>query len=264
MTLVYVLLFASGMLSGLLAGLMGVGGGLITVPVMVLLAGMLQLPSESLMHIALASSLSVMVVTTSASAFHHWKNLSLPWSHWLLLLLPLVIGAGLGSLLANELHTRLLMSLFAGICLLIAVQMWLAPTWQNQRVQVEVHRESPLIMLLIGVWAALSGTGGGTLTVPYFNRRGLQLSRAISVSAVCGVPIAISGALSYALLGMGQQLGSQYWGYVHLPAVGVIAVGSVLMVKTGARLAYSLPVNRLKKIFALILLLISLRLFYQI
>ncbi len=253
-----VLLVLTGALAGLLAGLVGIGGGLVTVPAMVWLLPHLGVAPQWVMHVAVATALAVIVPTALLSARSHQRRQAVDWA-WVWRLAPvLAMGSLLAVMLAGQLSRPLLQGVFALFAAVVALLLWrpILPSAGQCRVR---PGESWLVGAGIGLWAALTGTGGGTLVVPYLHWRGLPLRRAVGTAAACGLPIALAGVLGFSLWSPAPE-GSGLLGLVHLPVAGLLLLGSLAAVPWGARLAHRLPVGVLRRVLALVLLLVAWRL----
>lgn len=251
---------ALGVVAGLLAGLLGVGGGLVLVAALVWLLPQQGVPAESVMHAALATSLASIVVTGLSSTRAHWRRGSVMWGSVARLVPGLLLGAALGGVLAGAISGAALRWGVAGFCVLAASQLLLG---QPPALGHSEQPRSPWLLPaggLIGVVSALVGIGGGSMTVPLLVMLGAPPVRAVGSSAACGVAIGLAAALSYALAapaGLGMPEGSV--GYVFLPAAVGIALASVLVAPLGARLAHAIGGVALKRVFAVLLLLVALQ-----
>ena len=255
--LAYLLL---GALAGLTAGLLGVGGGLIIVPVLASLYLLQGVASDVIMHMALATSLATIIITSISSVRTHHQHQAVLWPVFWQLTPGILTGAWLGGWLAGQISTQWLKPMFACFELAVAVYMLMDKP-------VAEHRRLPEKMSMamaggvIGSLSAMVGIGGGTLTVPFLCWNSVQLRQAIATSAACGLPIAISATLAYIFTGWQQtQLPAYTLGYVHLPAFLGIIASSVLFAPLGAKLTHRLPVKTVKKIFALFLLALAIKL----
>ncbi|BCX89742.1 conserved hypothetical protein [Methylomarinovum tepidoasis] len=249
----------AGAVAGLLAGLFGLGGGVILVPVLLWLFAWQGFPPEIIAVTAVATSLATIVVTGLSSVLAHHRLGSLDWAVARALIPGIVVGAILGAWVADRLPGTWLETTFALYLLLVALQM----TWRWQpRPGAEPPRASWLAGAgsVIGMAAAMLGIGGGTLTVPLLVRWALPMRTAVAVSSAAGLPLAAAGTASYGVLGWdapGLPPGSL--GYVYLPAFLGIVATSILTAPVGARLAHQVPAQTLKRLFAVILALIALR-----
>ncbi len=248
----WLLLLLAGGLAGLLAGLLGIGGGLITVPAMVWLLPRLGVAPEWVMHVAVATALAVIVPTAWVSARQHRRRQAVDGLWWRRLAPGLAMGAVLAAPLAGLLSRQVLQTVFALFAVLVAARLlWgrLPPSRPTAP-----GPGQGLVGMAMGLWAALVGTGGGTLVVPYLHWRGLPLHRAVGTAAACGLPIALAGALGFALWGEG---GEGLLGLIHLQAGLALLLGASLAAPLGVRLAHRLPAKALGRLLALVLLLVA-------
>ncbi len=258
-TLLYL---ATGVFAGLASGLLGVGGGLIIVPVLFFIFSAQNLPAEHIMHMALATSLATIIITSISSARAHHKKQAVLWPIFLLLTPGICVGAWLGGIAASEIKTAILKPGFGIFEFIVA--MYLLWNHQSQQNAVSLDKiKSAVGGFIIGTISAIVGIGGGTLTVPFLNWHNIPMRNAVATSAACGLPIAVSGAASYIYAGWSiNNLPEQTLGYVHLPAFALIIVTSSLFAPVGAKLAHRLPENTLKKWFAIFLMLIGLKMIF--
>jgi uncharacterized membrane protein YfcA len=243
------LLLAVGAAAGTLAGLLGVGGGLLVVPALAFTFAARGVPDAVVMQTAVGTSLATIVVTSLASVRAHHRAGAVAWDRVRHLAPPIAVGAGLGAL-------RAVVGLFE---VLVAVRIGLGA--RERPVGAPGPRAaSPLWGVPIGALSALVGIGGGTLTVPYLMGLGEKVHRAVGTGAACGLPIAVAGGLGFALLGRHVAgVPAPRLGYIHLPAFAAIATASALFAPLGVRLAHRLPAARLQRVFAAFLLLVGAR-----
>lgn len=247
-----------GACTGVLAGLLGIGGGLVIVPALLyLLAG--HVPPQHLMHVALATSLACIIFSGAASTAAHHRRSSVEWPVFRALAPGVALGTLLGSLLAALLPTDALKLVFVVFVAYAGAQLLLdlAPP---------PARTLPGRPALYGIGAAIGGIsslvgiGGGTMTVPFLVACNRGMRQAVGTSAAVGLPIALAGTLGYAIAGWNAAgLPPYALGYVYLPAMAGITAASMLTAPLGARLAHVLPVAWLKKLFALLLYALGLR-----
>ncbi len=248
-----------GLVVGFVAGLLGVGGGLIIVPVLIMLLHDQGLAAGMEPQLALGTSLASILFTSVSSVRAHHRRGAVEWPLVGRIAPGIVLGTLGGAALAAQMSATLLKVFFVVFLFYAAVQMWLdfkpAP-----------HRGLPgrigtsLAGGVIGLVSSWVGIGGGTLSVPFMLWHNVPLHRAIATSAAIGFPIALAGAAGYVLGGWtvgGLPAGSL--GFVYLPALAGIVLGSVLTAPLGARTAHRLPVRPLKRVFALLLLTLALR-----
>ncbi len=250
---------AVGALAGLAAGLFGVGGGLVIVPVLVLSFVSVGFDAAVLTQLAVGSSLATIVLTSVSSAWTHQRLGNVVWPVFRVLAPGVVVGVWLGVNTAGRLDGGVLQLAFGVFALLVAAQMGLG-------LQPRPERQLPGPLGLgvvgggVGYVSALFGIGGGSMTVPYLTWCNLAIQRAVGTSAALGLPIAVAGVLSNIWVGWGRE-GLPAWstGFVYWPAVLGIVLTSIPCARVGARLAQRWPAQRLKRGFALFLCLVGVQ-----
>lgn len=250
----------TGAVAGLLAGMFGIGGGMIMVPVLAFALAAQDVGADLSMHLALGTSLAVIAVTSISSTISHHRRGAVLWPLLRSYGPGLAIGALIGAFLAAELSGVFLRRLIGVSTLLIAWQLAV-----DFRIKVLERAPQPKAAELaaaggiIGLLSSLIGIGGGSLTAPYLNLRGVDMLRAIGTAAAGGVPIAWAGALGYAIAGWNETgLPAPSLGYISLTGFASLAAASVLVAPLGARLAHALPPRKLQLAFAVLLTLIGL------
>ena len=259
-----------GIVAGLLAGLLGVGGGLVLVAALALLLPAQGVAPDAGMHAALATSLASVVVTACASAWAHQRRGSVLWPSVGWLLPGLLLGGWLGSFIAKAIPGASLRWFVVGYCVLAALQLLLnsprrhAPvgTTAPGDVAAPVGPGMSLAGVGIGIVSALVGIGGGSMTVPLLVWRGVPPVRAVGSSSACGVAIGLSAAAGYASGGAVAGMPAGSIGYVFLPAAIGISITSLAMAPFGAALAHRVSPVALKRIFAGFLLAMAAVLAY--
>jgi uncharacterized protein len=255
------LYLAVGACAGLLAGLLGIGGGLVIVAVLAWLLPTQGVPVDLAMHAALGTSLATIVLTGLASARAHHRRGSVLWPSVRVLVPGLLIGGAAGALLATRLPGDVLRYGVATFCLLAAVQLAFGqPRGSGERADAPRSAGLGVVGLAIGAVSAVVGIGGGSMTVPLLIWLGVAPVRAIGTSAACGVAIAVASATGYALFGPGSAsaaMPSGSIGYVFLPAAAGIAIASVALAPYGTRLAHRLGGPTLRRLFAVLLVMVS-------
>jgi uncharacterized membrane protein YfcA len=246
-----------GMIAGLAAGLFGVGGGIIIVPALAWLLPYTDIPQGVLMHTAIATSLAIMIPTAFSSSLKHYQQGNVDVDILKRLGIGIFIGSIIGVLIANRLQTDALRMIFAVFELLVALQM-LASKDTPSLSSSHSLRELPLIGTAIGGLSSLLGIGGGTMTVPYLNWRGINMRVAIASSAACSLIIAITGAVVFATTGAHSD-GDLQLGYIYLPVAVTIALASIVTARLGANLSTRLPIPLLKKLFAFLLIAVAIK-----
>ena len=251
------LIFAfTGAAAGVLAGLFGVGGGLIMVPALVFVLPRQGVAPEIIMQVAIGTSLAVIGVTSLSSTRAHHTRGGVRWDVLKLFAPGLALGALGGAFVAHLLKGRTLEIIVGTGALLVALQMLSG----NPQSKGDARQLAPpglelfSVGGLIGVLSALVGIGGGSLSVPYLAARKLPMVQAVGTAAAGGIPIAWGGTVGFVVSGLGiSGLPGPHLGYVSLGAFIGLAVFSVMTAPVGARLAHRLPPRRLKQAFAALL-----------
>ncbi|AXK73463.1 sulfite exporter TauE/SafE family protein [Lysobacter sp. TY2-98] len=257
MPLEWLLFLALGVVAGVLAGLLGVGGGLVLVASLAWLLPQLGIPEQFAMQAALASSLASIVLTAAASARAHARRGAVLWPTAAWMVPGLLLGGALGSGIAVQIPGDVLRAGVAVYCLLAAAQLTFA---KSRAVASDVVPRGPLMTVagaVIGMVSALVGIGGGSMTVPLLVARGVAPVRAVGTSSACGVAIGLGSALGYMLHRPPGGLAEYAVGYVYLPAALGVAAASVLAAPWGTRLAHRISGPQLKRVFALFLVAVA-------
>ncbi|WP_262966282.1 sulfite exporter TauE/SafE family protein [Methylobacter psychrophilus] len=251
-----------GMVTGLLAGLFGIGGGLVIVPVLIILFTAQGFPAELIMLMAVATSLASIILTAIASISAHHRLGSVVWVKVFSLSPGIIIGAAVGAVIAKHINTDTLRIILVVFLLYVAIQM----AFQIKPKSDQIKQSRILDFLVanaIGLLSSIVGIGGGTLTVPYLVRGQMLMRNAVAVSSACGLPIAIAGTVSYAILGW-NTLDLPEWslGYVYLPVFVGTGLSSIATAPIGAKLAHKLPAAKLKRYFSLLLFVMAAKLMW--
>ncbi len=260
MILIYLLL---GVFAGLLAGLLGLGGGVLVVPGLAWVFSHYHLcGGDYTMQMAVATSLAIMVLTTGASCYGHLKKRIEFWSICKMMMPGVIVGAVAGALLSTILTTRMLEILFGAFIVLVAVKVFFhkdeirsdhcLPAWSGM-----VSAGS-----LVGAVSSLLGLGGGIITMPFLLYCGVNMRKTIVVSVVVGLAVACIGAVTYVVSGLFNPNMPQWsLGYVYLPALICVVITSFVFARIGAHYSHRVPVKVLKRLFAIVLLVIGVRMF---
>jgi uncharacterized membrane protein YfcA len=253
------LYLALGAFAGTLAGLFGIGGGLVIVPVLIFSFGLQGVSGDIAAHLAVGTSLATIVFTSISSIRSHHLHDAVRWDIVRAMAVGIVIGAVLGAVTASMISGAALELLIGVFVILVALKMLFDVSPKPGR---DVPGSVGLGLAGTGIgWAsAIFGIGGGTLTVPFLSWCNLRMQNAVGTSAACGFPIAFAGALANMSTGWAHpELPSLSVGFVYLPAFAGIVLTSVLFARVGANLAHRLDARLLKKVFALFLILVGLR-----
>jgi uncharacterized membrane protein YfcA len=254
----------TGAITGILSGLLGIGGGMVIVPILLILLPQDGFPADALMHVALGTSLASIMLTSIASARAHHQHGRVHWQTVRHLAPGTVIGTLLGAWLASRLHTHALQLFFVVFIFYVGTQML-----RDRR--PEGHHTLPgaaglsLVGAGIGAVSSLVGIGGGSLTVPFLVGCRCHIREAVATSAALGFPIAVAGTIGYVSTGLHTTgLPPYSFGFVYLPAVIGITAASMLTAPIGAKLTHTLPVSTLKKTFAVLLFGLGFKMLFGI
>ncbi|MFC0679488.1 sulfite exporter TauE/SafE family protein [Lysobacter korlensis] len=257
-----VIYLALGAVAGVLAGLLGVGGGLVLVAALAWLLPSMGVPVEAAMHAALASSLASIVMTAAASARAHARRGSVLWPVVAWMVPGLLLGGWLGSGVAVRIDGEVLRYFVAGYCVIAAAQLTFSRPRAPDGGPGPVPRGPAMTAAGTGIGAvsAIVGIGGGSMTVPLLIWRGVAPVRAVGTSSACGVAIGLASAMGYAAHAPAGALPEHAIGYVYLPAAIGVALASVLAAPYGTQLAHRLSGPVLKRVFAGFLLAVAIAL----
>lgn len=262
MLIVFAFCLALGSFVGFMAGLLGIGGGLIVVPALVYMLPIIGVSTEVIMPIALGTSLSAIVITSASAALAHHKQKNIPWNIAIKLMIFIGLGAFLGAFVADYLSTAVLTQFFSVVVIILAVYMLAS-------IKVTNDRASPATFVLqgisffTGVISSLMGIGGGAILVPALNFFGISIRHAIGLATACGVMVALFGSIGYIITGLtSPNLPEASLGYIYLPALVGIIISSSIFAPIGVKYASKLPVKTLKKCFAIFLIFVALKMMF--
>jgi uncharacterized membrane protein YfcA len=256
-------LLVLGVFTGFLAGLLGIGGGMVMVPFMTLLLTAKGLPSAYVVKIAIATSLATICFTSLSSVWSHHKRGAVRWDVVKLFAPGIVVGSLLGAQVAKALPSPVLAFLFALFVAFSGTQMLL-----DRKPKPTRQLPGGVGMFAsgggIGVLSALVGAGGGFISVPFMTWCNVPIHKAVATSAALGFPIAVAGTVGYIVAGWSLQgMPSGTLGFLYLPALVTIAIASVMTAPLGARAAHSMNVRQLKRVFALMLYALAAYMLYK-
>jgi uncharacterized membrane protein YfcA len=253
-----------GACSGFLAGLLGVGGGLIIVPILAYVLENQGVGNAHLIQTAIGTTFGVMMFTSLSSLRAHNKTGAILWSVVLQFTPGILLGTLLGSKIAHLLPTLELGIFFCTFIVFSAIQMLLDKKPKASR---ELPKAPGLIAVgsLIGLVSSLVGAGGGFVAVPFMIWCNIQIKNAVATSAAMGFPLAVFSVLGYLFHGLqSNENNALFIGYLYLPAIFWLACTSVLTAPVGAALAHRLPIKTLKKVFAFVLLGLAALMFNKV
>jgi uncharacterized membrane protein YfcA len=253
---------AIGSVSGFFAGLLGIGGGIILVPALLLVLEATGFPAERMFQTALGTSMATILLTSLSSLRAHHARGAVRWPVVINFTPGVLLGTALGTLIARHVSTEGLTMFFACFVLFVALQMGLGFTPGPGRA-LPGRPGQILVASGIGVLSALVAIGGGAMTVPFLLWCNTPVREAIGTSAAVGFPIAFGGTLGYIINGWtvpGLPTGSL--GFVYLPALVWTMIAAGLLAPLGARAAHHLPGRTLRRVFAVMLALIAAKMLY--
>ena len=240
-----------GAIAGFVAGLLGVGGGLIMVPVLLYLLAP-TIDQSVLMHTAIGTALSVIVFTSISSVYAHHKHGAILWKNVARLTPTILLGALSGAFVAKSMSFDFLRIFIACFEITVAGVLWFG-------VGTTGHADNLarwvwlVVGYLVGLVAAIVGIGGGTMTTPFLIYNNVEIKNAVATSAAIGVPIAIAGSLGFIIVGLNVDGVTGGLGFINLKALFSIAVSSVIFASLGAKVTHRVDSKNLKRGFAIFL-----------
>lgn len=242
-----------GTCTGFLAGLLGIGGGMIMVPFVTMILTSKGYPPDYTVKMAVATSLATICFTSISSVRAHHRRGAVLWPVVKVLAPGILVGSLLGAQVAVALPGKLLGILFAIFVAFSATQMFL-----NRKPKPSRTLPGPLATFgvgnVIGVLSALVGAGGAFVSVPFMTWCNIRIHDAVGTSSALGFPIALAGTLGYIWAGQGlPRMPPGSIGYLYLPGLFIISAASMLMAPLGARTAHRMDIQPLKKVFAVVL-----------
>lgn len=255
---------ALGAAVGIFAGMFGIGGGLLLVPALLFLFGMQHFPAEHSMHLALGTAMASILFTSLSSMRKHHQHEAVNWRVVRFITPGILLGTALGTLFAASISPR-------GLGIFFALFVFFAATQILLDIRPKPSRLLPGMagMTVVGTFtgwiSSLVSIGGGTVVVPFLVWCNVPLRNAIGTSAAIGFPIAVGGTLGYIITGLSiPTLPALSWGFVYLPALLWVALGSVLTAPLGAKATHYMKVELLRKLFALLLLVLAIKLLLKV
>ena len=247
-----------GLFVGYFSGLLGIGGGLIMVPILSFLFEMQHLPPHNILHLALATSMATILFTSISSTYQHHAHRAVNWDIFRFMTPGILLGTVLGALIVGYVATQYLTIFFVLFVYFAATQMLVGFKPDPSR-NYPTRSEVTVAGMVIGGISSIVSIGGGVLSVPYLVWHKQPLRNAIATSAALGFPIAFGGTLGYIVTGYlsGVGLPAHSLGYVYLPALLWLVIGTMATAPLGAKATHRMPVDTLRKIFALLLFVLA-------
>jgi len=245
-----------GAVTGFAAGLLGIGGGMVMVPFITMLLTAKGFPTEHIVKVAIATSLTTILFTSVSSVRAHARRGAVRWDIARTLAPGIMVGSVAGAQVAAALRGSVLAIGFGVFVALMATQMLFKRASVADRTLPGSAARFGMGGV-IGLMSAIVGAGGAFITVPFLTRANVKIHQAVATSAACGFPIAFAGTLGYVYAGWGLQLPAGTAGYIYVPALASIVATSVLTAPLGARVAHAMDVGRLRTLFALLLYVLA-------
>ena len=254
-----------GAIAGFFAGLFGIGGGTIIVPILLILLPQAGVPDAQVMAMALGTSFSTIVFTSISSAWQHRKLGNVDFRVFRYLVPALMASVFVCGYLVSGLPKAKLMKMFAAMMLLLAIKMLIASKQKTAPLAKPLTARVQIIAgVVIGALSSFAGIGGGAFIVPFLNSRGFEMKRAIGTSSACGVLLAIGATIGFMLSGSRfADMPAYSIGFVYLPAFVGIVSASVFTSRLGAMAANRLPVSVLKKAFGAFLCFMAVMMLFK-
>jgi len=256
-------LLLSGAVAGTLAGLLGIGGGVIIVPIVTLLFEGHGVPHGMAIKMALGTSLATIVVTAISSIYTHNRKGAVDWGLFRIMGPAVFVGSLVGAWLADIIPGDILYIAFIVFLFAVSIQMTIG--------RVSAHSTLPGraglagVSTLVGIVSALMGIGGGAMHVPFLSYCGVPVKRAIATAAAVGLPLSVSATIGYIIGGLDEAgVPPASIGYVNLPVFGGVVAASLLFAPLGATLAHKLPDLLLRRLFAVFLFVLASRMAYKL
>jgi uncharacterized membrane protein YfcA len=265
LTIELILLFLLiGCFVGFMAGLLGVGGGGIMVPILTSIFLINGVSVDNVVHLALGTSMASMIITTFSSFRAHASRSNVIWKVVRGMSIGIIMGTFLSTFIASYLSSFYLAIFFSLFMAYVSSQMFLNKKPKPSR---ELAGNTGLFLAgsAIGAISALVSIGGGALTVPFLTWQNIEIKKAIGTSAAIGFPISIAGTIGYLVNGWAHKLPGEYmFGYVYLPAALLIPTTSFFAAPYGAMLSHKLPVSVIKKVFGVLLFGLSIKMLVSV
>lgn len=258
------LLLLLGAFVGFAAGMFGIGGGGIMVPLLTSIFLSIGIANEKVVHIALGTSMCIIIMTTFSSFRAQHKKGFVHWDIWKMIAPGVLVGTFLGTFLASKIGSFYLAIIFSIFMFYVSIKMFFSnnPKTTNETIKPKLQF---LAGCGIGSLSSLVSIGGGVLSVPYLMWQNIDIKKAIGTSSAIGFPLALSGTLGYIINGWSQtSLNELFLGYVYLPAVLCVGFTSYFFAPLGVKAVHKIPSQKMKKLFAILPFVLSIKMIYEV
>lgn len=253
-----------GSVVGFMAGLLGIGGGGIMVPVLTTIFLYQGISVDNVLHLSLGTSMASIIMTSISSLRAHNAKQGVSWAIAKKMSPGIIVGTFLATYIATYISSLYLAIFFSVFMAFVSLQMFLNKKPKSNRT-LAGNKGLFLAGSGIGAISALVSIGGGSLTVPYLTWQNIDIKKAIGTSAAIGLPLSIAGTLGYIINGVSFSSPDNYiFGFVHLPAVLLISIASFLTAPLGVKLVHKLPISVIKKVFGVLLIILSIKMISSI
>ena len=259
------ILLLAGSLAGMMAGMLGIGGGMILVPLLVFVFDLMKVSEALIPHLAIGTSLTTIVVTSLSSAKAHLKKGSFDKELLKHSIMPTTLGAGFGGLLAGSISGMVLVMIFGFMAVVVSVRMMMPSKIHNEN-----HQEPNRFLIgnltgLTGMISAMVGIGGGAMNVPLLNMMGIKIHQAVGTSASIGFMIALPGAIGFIVSGWEKpNLPEFSFGFIHWLAALCICLMTAIFAPLGATISHKLNAKKLKQVFGIFLMVVAMLTFWRL
>ena len=248
-----------GTVAGFLAGLLGISGGIVTVPCLLLVFTLMKFPTEAIMQLAIGTSLAAMIFNSISATYSHHQEKEVDWKLVQRMLPGLILGCIVGAFISYLLSTSVLQLIFGFFAIGLGVYFFLYRALTE--VESPVSPNTKLINVggfIVSTVSNILGIGGGTMMVPLFLGFKMSMPNAVGSAAATGFIISFGGAISYLAFGLGETIYPHTLGFIYLPAFFVLSITTFLAAPFGARMTHRIASDRLKKYFALCLMAVGI------